>query len=136
MFIVNNKDTRATLCWLWTAVCLFEPCLLCSARSCFFGLWMKRNNFTCTKILLWKNQKLLREDELKLTDINLKLILIFIVKMQNICNLIGWNSVHICDIINIRKQIHCKPSNTKQMNRLQNIQIEIRKYKAVRKYKT
>ena len=38
---------------------------------------------------------------------------------------------------NIRKQIDCKtPSNTKQMNRLQNIRIEIWKYKAVRKYKT
>ena len=37
---------------------------------------------------------------------------------------------------NIRKQIDCKtPSNTKQMNRLQNIQIEIWKYKVVRKYK-
>ena len=33
---------------------------------------------------------------------------------------------------NIRKQIDCKrPSNIKQMNRLQNIQIEIWKYKAV-----
>ena len=38
---------------------------------------------------------------------------------------------------NIRKQIDCKrPSNTKQMNRLQNIRIEIWKYKAVRKCKT
>ena len=38
---------------------------------------------------------------------------------------------------NIRKQIDCKwPSNTKQMNRLQIIQIEKWKYKAVRKYKT
>ena len=38
---------------------------------------------------------------------------------------------------NIQKQIDCKrPSNTKQMNRLQNIRIEIWKYKAVRKYKT
>ena len=38
---------------------------------------------------------------------------------------------------NIRKQIDCKrPSNTKQMNRLQNIRIEIWKYKAVKKYKT
>ena len=38
---------------------------------------------------------------------------------------------------NIWKQIDCKrPSNTKQMNRLQNIRIEIWKYKAVRKYKT
>ena len=38
---------------------------------------------------------------------------------------------------NIRKQIDCKrPSNTKQMNRLQNIRIKIWKYKAVRKYKT
>ena len=34
---------------------------------------------------------------------------------------------------NIRKQIDFKiPSNTKQMNRLQNIGTEIRKYKAVR----
>ena len=33
---------------------------------------------------------------------------------------------------NIRKQIHCKrPSNTRQMNWVQNIQIEMRKYKAV-----
>ena len=33
---------------------------------------------------------------------------------------------------NIRKQIDCKrPSNTKQMNRLQNIRIEMWKYKAV-----
>ena len=33
---------------------------------------------------------------------------------------------------NIRKQINCKrPSNTKQMNLVQNIQIEMRKYKAV-----
>ena len=33
---------------------------------------------------------------------------------------------------NIRKQIDCKrPSNIKQMNILQNIQIEIWKYKAV-----
>ena len=33
---------------------------------------------------------------------------------------------------NIRKQIDCKrPSNTKQMNWVQNIQIEMRKYKAV-----
>ena len=38
---------------------------------------------------------------------------------------------------NIRKQIDCKrPSNTKQMNRLQNIRIEIWNYKAVRKCKT
>ena len=38
---------------------------------------------------------------------------------------------------NIRKQIDCKrPSNTKQMNRLQNSRIEIWKYKAVTKYKT
>ena len=38
---------------------------------------------------------------------------------------------------NIRKQIDCKRAlNTKQMNRLQNIRIEIGKYKAVRKYKT
>ena len=38
---------------------------------------------------------------------------------------------------NIPKQIDCKrPSNTKQMNRSQNIQIEIWKYKAVKKYKT
>ena len=42
-----------------------------------------------------------------------------------------------CLLQNIRKQIDCKrPSNTKQMNRLLNIGIEIRKYKAVRKYKT
>ena len=33
---------------------------------------------------------------------------------------------------NIRKQIDCKrPSNIKQMNRLQNTQIEIWQYKAV-----
>ena len=33
---------------------------------------------------------------------------------------------------NIRKQIHCKrPSNTRQMNWVQNIQIEMRKYEAV-----
>ena len=38
---------------------------------------------------------------------------------------------------NIRKQIDCKtPSNTKQMNRLQNIRIEIWKYKAVKKCQT
>ena len=38
---------------------------------------------------------------------------------------------------NIQKQIDCKrPSNTKQMNRSQNIRIEISKYKSVRKYKT
>ena len=38
---------------------------------------------------------------------------------------------------NVRKQIDCKrPSNTKQMNRSQNIRIEISKYKSVRKYKT
>ena len=38
---------------------------------------------------------------------------------------------------NIRKQIDSKrPSNTKQMNRLQDIRIEIWKYKAVREYKT
>ena len=38
---------------------------------------------------------------------------------------------------NIRKQTDCKrPSNTKWMNRLQNIRIEIWKCKAVRKYKT
>ena len=38
---------------------------------------------------------------------------------------------------NIGKQIDCKrSSNTKQMNRLQNIRIELWKYKAVRKYKT
>ena len=38
---------------------------------------------------------------------------------------------------NIRKQIDWKrPSNTKQMNRLQNVRIEIWKYKAVREYKT
>ena len=36
-----------------------------------------------------------------------------------------------------QSKIDCKrPSNTKQMNRLQNIRIEIWKYKAVRKYKT
>ena len=34
---------------------------------------------------------------------------------------------------NIRKQIDCKrPSNTNQMNWVQNIQIEMRKYKAVK----
>ena len=34
---------------------------------------------------------------------------------------------------NIRKQIDCKgPSNTKQMNWVQNIQIKITKYKAVK----
>ena len=38
---------------------------------------------------------------------------------------------------NIWKQIDCKrPSNTKQMNRLQNIRIEIWKYKAVKKCQT
>ena len=38
---------------------------------------------------------------------------------------------------NIRKQSDCKrPSNTKQMNRLHNIRIEIWKYKDVKKYKT
>ena len=38
---------------------------------------------------------------------------------------------------NIRKQIDCKRlPNTKQMNRLQNIRIEIWKYKADKKYKT
>ena len=38
---------------------------------------------------------------------------------------------------NIRKQIDCKrPSNIKEMNILKNIQIEIWKYQAVRKYKT
>ena len=38
---------------------------------------------------------------------------------------------------NIPKQIHSKrPSDIKQMNRLQNIRIEIWKYKPVRKYKT
>ena len=37
---------------------------------------------------------------------------------------------------NIRKQIDCKrPSNTKQMNRVQNMRTEILKDKAVRKYK-
>ena len=37
---------------------------------------------------------------------------------------------------NILKEIDCKrPSNTKQVNRVQNVQIEIWKYKAVRKYK-
>ena len=37
---------------------------------------------------------------------------------------------------NIQKQIDCKrPSNTKQMNRSQNIRIEIWEYKAVTKYK-
>ena len=42
-----------------------------------------------------------------------------------------------CSEQNIRKQIDCKrPSNTKQINRLQNIRIEIWKYKAVTKYKT
>ena len=34
---------------------------------------------------------------------------------------------------NIRKQIYCKrPSNTKQMNWVQNIQINMRKYKAAK----
>ena len=38
---------------------------------------------------------------------------------------------------NSRKQIDCKrPSNTKQMNILQNIRIKMWKYKAVKKYKT
>ena len=38
---------------------------------------------------------------------------------------------------NNRKQIDCKRlPNTKQMNKLQNIRIEIWKYKAVKKYKT
>ena len=38
---------------------------------------------------------------------------------------------------NNRQQIDCKrPSNTKQMNRLQNIRYEIWKYIGVRKYKT
>ena len=42
-----------------------------------------------------------------------------------------------CLLQNIRKQIDCKrPSNTKQMDRLLNIGIEIWKYKAVKKYKT
>ena len=38
---------------------------------------------------------------------------------------------------NIGKQINCKrPSNTKHINRLQHIRVEIWKHKAVRKYKT
>ena len=39
---------------------------------------------------------------------------------------------------NIRKQIDNKKrlSHTKQMNKLQNIRVEIWKYEAVRKYKT
>ena len=40
-------------------------------------------------------------------------------------------------LVPVRMCIYCKrPSNTNQMNRLQNIRIEIWKYKAVRKYKT
>ena len=42
-----------------------------------------------------------------------------------------------CSKQNVRKQITCRrPLNTNQVNRLQNIRMEIWKYKAVRKYKT
>ena len=44
----------------------------------------------------------------------------------------GFSNVIECLEQNIRKQIDCKgPSNTKQLNLVQNIQIEMRKYKAV-----
>ena len=59
--------------------------------------------------------------------------------------LIQWNRTlnrYVSKVIeyleqNVWKQVDCKrPSNTKQMNRLQNIRIEMWKYKAVKKYKT
>ena len=66
-------------------------------------------------------------------------------KCENLCKCQHWNQQlnwYVSKVIkcleqNVRKQIDCKrPSNNKQMNRLQNIRIEIWKYKAVRKYKT
>ena len=72
MFKINNKDTKTTSCWLWSAVCscflwiavyLFEPCLLCSVRSCFFGLQkqiiLRAQKFRCEKV-----KNLIPEDEL------------------------------------------------------------------------
>ena len=47
-----NKDSRTTSLTFF----MFYPCLLWSVRSCFFRA-IKINNFTCTKIPLWKRQK-------------------------------------------------------------------------------
>ena len=86
---------------------------------------------------------------LKLDSVSIKKILVtkFVaVKVLQNLNLMQsfltqWNWQHIRHVLskviecleqNIWKQIDCKrPSNTKQMNWVQNIHIEIQKYKAV-----
>ena len=86
---------------------------------------------------------------LKLDSVSIKKILVtkFVaVKVLQNLNLMEsfltqWNQQHIRHVLakvilcleqNIWKQSDCKrPSNTKQMNWVQNIQIEMQKYKAV-----
>ena len=56
------------------------------------------------------NIKIINNEEILMTNTIMKLtkstvimtiiIMVIIVKVQNICNLIGWNSVHISDIFN------------------------------------
>ena len=56
------------------------------------------------------NIKMINNEEILMTNTIMKLtkstvimtiiIMVIIVKVQNICNLIGWNSVHISDIFN------------------------------------
>ena len=56
------------------------------------------------------NIKMINNEEILMTNTIMKLtkstvimtiiIMVIIVKVQNICNLIGWNSVHISDMFN------------------------------------
>ena len=65
------------------------------------GLWHR-----CFPLIF---AKLLRTPFLQCTSWQLLLTLGIIVKKQNICNLIGWNRVHIFDIFN------CNRANVKGM---------------------
>ena len=61
------------------------------------------------------NIKMINNEEILMTNTIMKLtkstvimtiiIMVIIVKVQNICNLIGWNSVHISDILIATVQI-------------------------------
>ena len=74
--------------------------------------------------------------KLNSVSINKTLVTKFVtVKVSQNLNLMQslFSNVIECLEQNIRKQIDCKrPSNTKQMNLVQNIQIEMRKYKALK----
>ena len=72
MFKGNDKDIRKRhVGFEQLFVCLFEPCLLCSVRSCFFGLYkeivLRTQKLSCEKV-----KNLHTEDELTLIDINLR----------------------------------------------------------------